>query len=176
MLASSASAHVGHAQGCGATRSFSGNGGKNLGTLKFARDTTLAWSNSGAVFQIFATGDVPVNSQAHRGTTVISSGTMPHFQVNAIGNWTIRLIPRCGSTTSGTKFSGNGGKNLGTIRVARSSIMTWTNTGAIFQVFSSGGVPVNSQAHRGTTVLDPGTYAHFQVNAIGSWTISIKPR
>jgi FlaG/FlaF family flagellin (archaellin) len=164
------------ADGCGAVRSFSGNGGKNLGTLAFPRDATLHWTNSGQIFQIFATEDLPVNSQAHRGTTVIGHGTLHHFQVNAIGDWKITLTPRCATTTSGSKFTGNGGKNLGTIHVAKTSVLTWTNSGDIFQIFSSSDVPVNSQAHRGTTVLEPGTYSHFQVNAIGSWTISIKPR
>ena len=163
-------------QACGAVRTFSGNGGKSLGTLKFARDSTLLWTNSGAIFQIFTSDDVSVNSQAHRGTTVIDRGTLHHFQINAIGAWKLKFTPRCTAMTNGSKFAGNGGKNLGTIRIAKTSVLTWTNTGAIFQIFSSDGVPVNSQAHRGTTVLDPGTYSHFQVNAIGDWTISIKAR
>jgi FlaG/FlaF family flagellin (archaellin) len=171
-----ASARLGAVRSCGAIRTFSGDGGKNLGTLNFARDTTLSWTNSGAIFQIFSSGDIPVNSQAHRGTTALDSGTYKHFQINAIGTWKIKLTPRCVTTTTGSKFVGNGGKNLGTVHVAKTSVLTWTNTGAIFQIFSSGDVPVNSQAHRGSTVLDPGTYKHFQVNAIGSWTISIKAR
>jgi hypothetical protein len=172
-----ASAQPTSAQACGVVKHFSGNGGKNLGTLTFARDSTLAWTNDGDIFQIFSAEGVPVNSQAHRGTTVIDKGTEHKFQVNAIGNWRLTFTPRCASAaTSGSRFSGNGGKNLGTIRVAKESVLTWTNTGDIFQIYSDEGIPANSQAHRGTTVLDAGTYHHFQVNAIGSWTISIKAK
>jgi hypothetical protein len=89
-----ASARLGAVRSCGAIRTFSGDGGKNLGTLNFARDTTLSWTNSGAIFQIFSSGDVPVNSQAHRGSTVLDPGTYEHFQVNAIGSWTISIKAR----------------------------------------------------------------------------------
>jgi hypothetical protein len=172
-----ASAHFTTARACGVVRHFAGNGGKNLGTLTFARDSTLTWTNDGDIFQIFSAEGVPVNSQAHRGTTVIDKGSEHKFQVNAIGNWRLTFTPRCSTaTTSGSMFSGNGGKNLGTIHVARESVLTWTNSGAIFQIFSDEGVPANSQAHRGTTVLDAGTYHHFQVNAMGTWTISIKAK
>jgi hypothetical protein len=171
------SAQTSSVQSCGPVKHFSGNGGKSLGTLTFARDSTLTWTNDGAIFQIFSSEAVPVNSQAHKGSTAIDKGAMHKFQVNAIGNWKLTFTPRCSSAaTSGTKFAGDGGKNLGTIKVARESVLTWTNTGAIFQIFTDDGVPVNSQAHRGTTVLDAGTYSHFQVNGIGTWTISIKAK
>jgi hypothetical protein len=73
-------------------------------------------------------------------------------------------------------FSGNGGKNLGTITVEKESTLEWTNDGLLFQVYTSEGVPVNSQAHRGSSVLEAGTYKNFQVNAVGSWTIRIAPK
>jgi hypothetical protein len=73
-------------------------------------------------------------------------------------------------------FSGNGGKNLGSIKVEKESTLEWTNDGAIFQIFTNEGVPVNSQAHSGTTVLEPNTYSKFQVNAEGNWTIKIVPK
>src|SRR4051812_4183120 len=72
-------------------------------------------------------------------------------------------------------YSGNGGKNLGTIEVPSDSTLEWTNDGDIFQIFTSDGVPVNSQAHHGTTELTAGTHSDFQVNAIGDWTIKIRP-
>jgi FlaG/FlaF family flagellin (archaellin) len=162
--------------GCGAIRTFSGNGGKSLGTLTFGRDTTMSWTNDGMIFSILASEDVPVNSQAHRGTTVISKGVLHKFQINAMGNWKITLTPRCAVATSGSHFSGNGGKNLGTIVIAHTSIMSWTNDGMIFSILTDSDVPVNSQAHKGTTVLDPGRYQHFQINAMGNWTITIKRR
>jgi hypothetical protein len=176
-LPAAASAGASAAQACGAVKHFSGNGGKNLGTLSLARDSTLTWTNDGDIFQIFSSEGVSVNSQGHKGTTVIDKGTLHKFQVNAIGNWRLTFTPRCGSATaSGAKFSGNGGKNLGTIHIAKESVLTWTCDGDIFQIFSDEGVPANSQAHKGTTVLDAGTYHHFQVNAIGNWTISIKAK
>ena len=73
-------------------------------------------------------------------------------------------------------FSGNGGKSLGTIAVEKESTLEWTNDGSVFQIYTSEGVPVNSQAHSGTTVLEAGTYKSFQVNAIGNWTIKILPK
>jgi hypothetical protein len=74
-------------------------------------------------------------------------------------------------------FSGNGGKNLGTVDVPMDSTLTWTNDGDIFQIFSDeGGLFVNSQANSGTTDAPTGTYSGVLVNAIGNWMITIKPR
>ncbi|MEK6272464.1 MAG: hypothetical protein AABM42_07425 [Actinomycetota bacterium] len=72
-------------------------------------------------------------------------------------------------------YSGNGGKNLGTITVSSSSTLRWTNDGAIQINDDSGGIAVNSQAHSGTTAVEPGTYKNVHVHAIGKWTITIKP-
>lgn len=76
--------------------SFSGNGGKNLGTLHIpSGGARLAWTNDGGIFQILTDGPdvIPVNSQGHSGTTELSGGSWPNFQVNAAGNWTIRISP-----------------------------------------------------------------------------------
>ena len=73
-------------------------------------------------------------------------------------------------------FSGNGGKSLGTITVEEQSVLEWTNDGDIFQIFTADGVPVNSQANSGETVLAAGSHADFQVNAVGNWTITIRAR
>jgi hypothetical protein len=75
------------------------------------------------------------------------------------------------------RFSGNGGKTLAPIRVTSPSTMIWTNDGAIFQIFNSGASTkgtVNSQAKRGTSYVPAGRYP-LQVNAIGNWTLVIKP-
>ncbi|MGD0453786.1 MAG: hypothetical protein ABSB69_09310 [Solirubrobacteraceae bacterium] len=80
------------------------------------------------------------------------------------------------SGTGEQAYSGNGGKNLGTITVAEESTLEWTNDGDVFQIFSEDAVPVNSQAHSGSTVLEAGTYKGFQVNAVGNWTIKIVPK
>jgi cytoskeletal protein RodZ len=75
------------------SRQYSGNGGKTLGDLDFPRGTTMTWTNDGAIFQVLDDGSdvVPVNSQAHSGSTVLNGGSYPNFQVNAVGNWTITL-------------------------------------------------------------------------------------
>jgi hypothetical protein len=77
----------------------------------------------------------------------------------------------------GQSFSGNGGKNLGTITVANDSTLTWTNDGPLFTMLDDSGVPVNSVAHSGTSALSAGTYTNVSVNALGNWTIrSTSPR
>ena len=75
------------------------------------------------------------------------------------------------------RFSGNGGKNLGTIKVPTDSTLTWTCDGDIFSVRgeSSLGIFVNSQAHSGDSAVAAGTYTGVLVNAIGNWTITIAP-
>jgi hypothetical protein len=74
-------------------------------------------------------------------------------------------------------YSGNGGKNLGTITVSSSSTLHWTNDGALIQINDDGhGIAVSSEAQSGTTAVEPGTYENVHVNASGDWTITIKPR
>lgn len=80
------------------------------------------------------------------------------------------------SGVEGQSYNGNGGKSLGTITVDKESTLEWTNDGSVFQIYTSEGVPVNSQAHSGTTVLEAGAYKSFQVNAVGNWTIKIVPK
>jgi len=91
-----------------------------------------------------------------------------------------RPRPKASSTPDGVQtFSGNGGKNLGTIKVSTDSVLEWTSEGALFQIFSSSidaPAPVNSQGGSGDTVLSKGDYDEFKVNALGNWTIKIRPR
>jgi len=90
-----------------------------------------------------------------------------------------RRAPRPMASSSGgavQSFSGNGGKSFGTISIPTDSVLEWTNDGDVFQVFSSDEVPVNSRGKRGDTVLFKGKYRKFQVNAVGNWTIEIRPR
>lgn len=76
------------------TKSYSGNGLKNLGSVRVAADSTLRWTNDGAIFQIFTDQDVLANSQASRGNTFLGQDTYTNFKVNAVGNWTIKITPR----------------------------------------------------------------------------------
>jgi TolA-binding protein len=73
-------------------------------------------------------------------------------------------------------FSGNGGKNLGSITVPSDSVLEWTNDGEIMQIFDDEmAIGVNSQGHEGDTVVPAGTYENVEVNAMGNWTITIRP-
>jgi hypothetical protein len=138
----------------------------------------MYWTNSGSIFQIFGGGASnagSINSQAHRGTSFVPSGSY-RLQVNAIGGWTITIrtgIERIGNPI---RFKGNGGKTLPPFTLSRGKTMYWTNTGPIFQTFPSGltlNGSVNSQAHRGTTHLPSGRYQLY-INAQGTWTITIR--
>jgi len=76
--------------------SFSGNGGETLPVFVVGHDSTLRWTNDGAIFQIFDMnpndfGGIEVNSQAHSGSTAVSAGRYSKIEVNAIGNWTITI-------------------------------------------------------------------------------------
>jgi hypothetical protein len=154
---------------------FSGNGGKTLSPFRVRTPSTMLWTNTGQIFQIFNSGssnDGSVNSSAHRGTSFIPAGRY-RLQVNAIGTWTVVIRPGAERLSNPIRFRGNGAKALPPFRLARGKTMRWTNTGQIFQTFSSGlNGNVNSQARRGTTYLPPGRYALY-VNAIGNWTIEI---
>ncbi len=175
-LPSAGIAHPANSVSCGAVTHVSGNGGKDLGSLTFPRDSTLTWTNDGAIFQIFSSETVLVNSHAHRGAAVLDKGVAHHVQINAVGTWHLTFTPRCAPAAPATlRYSGNGGKALGTIRLSRRSVLSWTSDGLQFQIFANNGIPVNSEAHSGSTVLSAGTYTHIQVNALANWTISIRP-
>jgi hypothetical protein len=80
------------------------------------------------------------------------------------------------ATPSALSFTGNGGKRLGTIKVSADSTLKWTNSGDLFSVTDdAGGIFVNSDAHKGDTAVDAGTYKNVVINAIGDWTITIAP-
>jgi len=74
------------------------------------------------------------------------------------------------------RFSGNGGKTLGTLRIGRASTLRWTNDGGVFTVQDQAfGLTVNSQGSSGTSQVSAGTYSGVSVNAVGNWTIRITP-
>lgn len=157
---------------------FSGNGGRALPPFRVAAPSTLRWTNSGAIFQLFpkGLGSGSVNSQARSGATYLKPGRY-RLDVNAIGSWTIRVVrgierPRpLGGGLIG--FRGNGGRDLPPFTTRRGTNLVWTNSGSIFQIFPAnfaGGGAVNSQARRGRSFMDAGRH-QLTVNAIGSWTI-----
>lgn len=75
-------------------------------------------------------------------------------------------------------YSGNGTKTIGTITITRPSIIEWSCPGcAAFALTShlSGttAIAIGSNAHSGTSSIDPGSYADAQVVSNGDWTIRI---
>lgn len=160
---------------------FSGNGGKSLPPFRVKVPSTLRWTNSDSIFQIFpknALGGGSVNSAAGSGATYLKPGAY-RLDVNAIGNWKIRIVAgverpqSLGGDLVG--FRGNGGCDLPPFTNRRSTNLIWTNSDSIFQIFSSDfSVSVNSQAKRGKSYMDAGRH-QLAVNAIGTWTIGWKP-
>lgn len=79
-------------------------------------------------------------------------------------------------------YSGQGTKNVGTITVSAPSTLQWVCDGCgAFSVTSnidpnaSTVIAVSSQASKGTTAVDPGTYNDVQVISDGSWAFRITP-
>jgi hypothetical protein len=81
------------------TLTFSGSGVKDIGKpnpLRIPTNSTIEWTNTGAIFQIIPASihvASPVNSTAHSGTATIRKGAYYGFLINAIGNWTVKIIP-----------------------------------------------------------------------------------
>jgi hypothetical protein len=161
---------------------FRGNGGKTLPPFRVSVPSTMFWASGGAIFQTFGQGlgGGNVNSQASKGATYLAPGRYV-IQVNADGNWVIQVVPgverpkRLSGSYVG--FKGNGGRDLPPLRLPRSEQVYWAGSGAIFQIFDknySGGVEVNSQAHKGSTYASRGTH-HLTVNADGNWVIAWRP-
>ena len=74
----------------GNAKSFSGNGAANIGTVNVPSASTIHWTNDGALFQVL---DFGINSQGHGGTSALAAGKYPNVEVNALGNWTLKIIP-----------------------------------------------------------------------------------
>jgi multidrug efflux pump subunit AcrA (membrane-fusion protein) len=77
------------------------------------------------------------------------------------------------------RFSGNGSKSIGTVRVEEDSILEWTNQGEppLRQMLiydKSFGISVSSDAASGNTAVPAGTYRDITV-AGDDWTITIRP-
>jgi hypothetical protein len=81
------------------TLTFSGTGVKDIGKpdpLRLPKDSTIQWTNDGAIFQIIPASvkvQSPVNSKAHSGTATIGKGAYYGFLINAVGHWTVKIIP-----------------------------------------------------------------------------------
>jgi len=188
LLAILAGFSVGNAQGSpnhstrGSGKIFRGDGGKTLAPFRVSGASTLFWANNGGIFQIFPSGGTlhgSVNSQGSKGWTFLPTGTYA-LQINAIGSWTLNIVPGAVRPTrmSGglVGYAGNGGMELPPFRIPRSEQLYWQAQAGIFQVFSAGlsGANVNSQATKGSTYVSAGMQ-QLQVNTTGPWRIAWKP-
>lgn len=79
---------------------FSGSGGQNTRPFTTTGPWEIQWDAKGDIFQLFlftANGDmtgVPANQQGYgKGTSYQPKAGKYYLQVNAIGNWTIRIVP-----------------------------------------------------------------------------------
>jgi hypothetical protein len=81
------------------TLTFSGTGVKDIGKpdpLRLPANSTIEWTNDGTIFQIIPASvhvQSPVNSRAHSGTASIRKGAYYGFLINAVGHWTVKIIP-----------------------------------------------------------------------------------
>ena len=173
--AAAAPAHARHP----AALRFVGFGSRYLPPFEVATPSTMVWKNTGEVFQTFSKGvdAANVNSAARNGATYIAPGSY-RLNINAIGSWTIRIVPgveRPQSLGGGrVGFKGSGGRDLPPFTTRQAVQLHWTNTGSIFQILNPsfyGGGNVNSKAHKGVANLDAGAH-QLSVNAIGSWVVS----
>jgi hypothetical protein len=133
--------------------------------------TGVPWESTESVVNPPSTSTV-LRSRTETATdTVTNLGTGTQ---TATAQGATATVPASSGSVS---YSGNGGKNLGTIAVSSSSTLHWTNDGALIEINDdSNGIAVNSEAHSGTTAVEPGTYKNVYVNASGDWTITITPR
>jgi hypothetical protein len=76
------------------TKTITGKGTKNFGTLKLGQNSTLNWTNSGAVFSIISESQLHVSSTKKKGSTRLYKGSYFNFRVAAVGNWKITISPR----------------------------------------------------------------------------------
>jgi hypothetical protein len=161
---------------------FRGSGGKTLAPFRVHKPSTLRWSASGGIFQIFNRGlstGGSVNSRAASGASYMPPGRY-RLTVNAVAAWRIMIAPgieRPRSFGGGlVGFSGNGGRELPPFTTKHGTTLRWRASGGLFQLFSKGlsGPDVNSQASHGTTYMDAGKH-QVMVNAVGSWRISWRP-
>lgn len=73
---------------------FQGNGGQRLGTIALPTDATIHWTNDGALFTVAdPTTGIFINSRAASGTSAVTAGTYRNVLVNAVGNWTLQIVP-----------------------------------------------------------------------------------
>lgn len=77
-------------------------------------------------------------------------------------------------------YSGDGEKNLGTIKVPVESVLSWHGGGGTFSIINDPGDPhtidVASTGTSGSTTVAPGTYHDVDVLALGRWSFTLTPK
>lgn len=160
---------------------FSGNGDKLLPAFTVREPSTLRWTTSGPIFQVFPRKKIlmggSVNSTARSGATYLEPGTY-WLEVNAYAVWSIRItgVERPQALGGGlVGFRGNGARDLPPFTTARGTNLVWTNTGTVFNVSSDEwSLSFGSTARRGKHHLAAGVH-ELNVNASGTWTIGWRP-
>ena len=183
-------------------KEFSGSGGKNTRPFNVKDGWEIQWDAKGDIFQLFlytANGDiagVSANQQGSgKGSSYQAKGGQYYLQVNAIGNWAIKIVNTDEQSSSSEEnkkskttsfeiaaFSGSGGKNTRPFTTTGPWEIQWDAKGDIFQLFlytangNMTGVPANQQGPGKGTSFQPkaGKY-YLQVNTIGSWNLKIVP-
>ena len=88
--------------------------------------------------------------------------------------------PSRAPSTGGESYSGSGEKNLGTIDVATESVLSWRNSGSVFNISNdfndANTIDATSQAHSGETTVAAGTYHKVHVIADGDWSFTLRPK
>jgi hypothetical protein len=82
------------------------------------------------------------------------------------------------ATTAKSKhWSGKGSKTLGTVVIARTSVVKWTSTGKLFSLTDKAKKikKVSGKARSGQSFIAKGTYRVVRVIAKGRWTLTVTP-
>ncbi len=181
-------------------KTFSGSGGKNTRPFSVNKGWEIQWDAKGDIFQLYlynTNGDmigVPANQQGSgQGSSYQAKAGDYYLQVNAMGNWTIKIVQISSSNDVNKRpikekndenyianFSGSGGKNTRPFTVPSGWEIQWDAKGDIFQIYlykadgSLVGVPANQQgAGTGNSYQAKGGKYYLQVNAIGDWDVNI---
>lgn len=184
-------------------QTFSGTGGKNTRPFTVKDGWEIQWDAKGDIFQLFlyrADGEmdgVSANQQGSgKGASYQAKGGQFYLQVNALGDWTIKIVQTKGQTATPQQselhpkadpaviatFSGSGGQNTRPFATTGPWEIQWDAKGDIFQIFlytvdgEMDGVPANQQGSgKGMSYQPKAGKYYLQVNAIGNWRINIVP-
>lgn len=172
-------------------KEFSGSGGKNTRPFTVSNGWEIQWNATGNIFQLYLYDNegslkgVPANQQGQGpGSSYQAKGGEYYLQVNALGNWDVKIVQinTEGTHSATTVFSGSGGQNTRPFTTDGAWEIQWNATGNIFQLYlydENGklvGVPANQQGPGEGNSYQPkaGTY-YLQVNTSKDWEIEIVP-